>query len=189
MTKEICRCAWAKDPLEIVYHDTEWGVPVHDDNRLYEKITLEGAQAGLSWLTILKKREGYRKLFKQFDPRKVAKYTDKDVERLMQDASIIRNRLKIESTINNAHAVINIQKEFGSLDAYLWQFVDGKPIVNRWKTMKDIPPQTALSKTISKDMLKRGFRFVGPTTCYAMMQGIGMVNDHVVSCFRFHALS
>lgn len=184
MTKEICRCAWAKDPLEIAYHDTEWGVPVHDDRRLFEKITLEGAQAGLSWLTILKKREGYRKAFKQFDPRKVARFTDKDVERLMLDASIIRNRLKITSTINNAQTVLKIQKDFGSLDAYLWQFVDGKPIIKKWKTMQDIPPQTPLSKAISKDMLKRGFRFVGPTTCYAMMQGIGMVNDHVVSCFK-----
>jgi DNA-3-methyladenine glycosylase I len=184
MSKEVCRCGWAKDPLEVVYHDTEWGVPVHDDNRLYEKITLEGAQAGLSWLTILKKREGYRKLFKQFDPRKVSKFTPEDVERLMQDASIIRNRLKIESTINNAKAVLNIQKQFGSLDAYLWQFVEGKPIINHWKTMSDIPPQTALSKAMSKDMLKRGFRFVGPTTMYALMQGVGMVNDHVVTCFR-----
>jgi DNA-3-methyladenine glycosylase I len=184
MTKPVCRCAWANEPLMIAYHDTEWGVPVHDDVRLFEKITLEGAQAGLSWLTILKKREGYRKAFKQFDPRKVAKFTDKDVERLMLDSSIIRNRLKITSTINNAQTVLKIQKEFGSLDAYLWQFVEGKPIVNKWKTMSDIPPQTPLSKAISKDMLKRGFRFVGPTTMYAMMQGVGMVNDHVVSCFR-----
>ncbi|HCD30984.1 MAG TPA: DNA-3-methyladenine glycosylase I [Phycisphaerales bacterium] len=184
MTTPICRCVWAKDPLEIVYHDTEWGVPVHDDNRLYEKITLEGAQAGLSWLTILKKREGYRKLFKQFDPRKVSKFTAKDVERLMLDPSIVRNRLKVESTINNAKAVLKIQKEFGSLDTYLWQFVDGKTIVNHYKTMKDLPAQTPLSKTMSKDMLKRGFRFVGPTTMYALMQSVGMVNDHVVTCFR-----
>ena len=189
MNKDTCRCVWAKDPLEIVYHDTEWGVPVHDDQRLYEKITLEGAQAGLSWLTILKKREGYRKLFKQFDPKKVAKFTAKDVERLMQDASIIRNRLKIESTINNAKAVLNIQKEFGSLDAYMWQFVEGKPIINHHKTMKDIPAQSPISKAMSKDMLKRGFRFVGPTTMYALMQSVGMVNDHVVTCFRHAEVS
>ena len=189
MTKSVCRCAWVKDPLEIVYHDTEWGVPVHDDQRLFEKITLEGAQAGLSWLTILKKREGYRKLFKLFDPRKVSKFTAKDVQRLMLDVSIIRNRLKIESAINNAKTVLKIQKEFGSLDAYLWQFVDGKPIINHWQTMSDIPSHTPLSKSMSKDMLKRGFRFVGPTTMYALMQGVGMVNDHVVSCFRYRELS
>ena len=179
------RCGWAKGELDIIYHDEQWGVPVHDDDLLFEMLTLEGAQAGLSWSTILKKREGYQKLFKGFDPVKVARMGKRDVERLMGDASIVRNRLKIESTISNAKALLKLQEAEGSFDDWLWGYVDGKTIVNGFKTMKELPAETALSKQISKDLKKRGFRFVGPTIVYAFMQAMGMVNDHLVSCFRY----
>jgi DNA-3-methyladenine glycosylase I len=183
------RCAWARGDLDIVYHDTEWGVPVHDDVVLFEFITLEGAQAGLSWSTILKKREAYRKAFAGFDPVKVARFTPARVERLMQDAGIVRNRLKIESTITNAKAFLAVEKEFGSFDAYLWRFVGGRPLVNARQGMGDVPPRTAESDALSKDLLKRDFRFVGSTICYAFMQAVGMVNDHATTCFRYRALA
>ncbi len=176
------RCAWAKGEADIVYHDTEWGVPNRDEHHLFEMLTLEGAQAGLSWSTILNKREGYRKLFKKFDPKKVAKFTQDDIERLMLDASIVRNRLKIESTVNNAKTILELYKQKTTFSELMWSYVDDTPIVNRFKTMSDLPAQTELSKFISKDLKKRGFRFVGPTVIYAMMQACGMVNDHVVGC-------
>ena len=185
MTK---RCGWAgEDPLMIAYHDEEWGVPSHDDVHLFEMLTLEGAQAGLSWATILKKREGYREAFAGFDAARVARFTPAKVEKLLTNPAIVRNRLKVESTVNNAKMVLKVQKEFGSLDAYLWSFVDHEPIVNRFKAMKDLPAQTDVSKAMSKAMLKRGFRFVGPTVCYAFMQAVGMTNDHVTDCFRHKA--
>lgn len=175
-------CPWAAgSPAMIAYHDNEWGVPSHEDRHLFEMLTLEGAQAGLSWSTILNKRAGYRKAFKGFDPKKVARFTTADVRRLMADPGIVRNRLKIESTINNASAVLAVQKEFGSLDRYIWSFVDG-PVQNRFRSTKDLPSETELSKRISKDMKKRGFRFVGPTVIYAFMQAVGIVNDHLVTC-------
>ncbi|MSO38337.1 MAG: DNA-3-methyladenine glycosylase I [Acidimicrobiia bacterium] len=173
----------------IAYHDDEWGVPVHDDRRLFEKITLEGAQAGLSWSTILNKRDGYRAAFAAFDPAKVARFTDARVARLMADPSIVRNRMKIESTVTNAAAVLRVQREEGSLDAYMWGWVDGVPVVNRWKRLADVPAQNPLSKAISVDMKRRGFRFVGPTTIYSMMQAVGMVNDHIVNCPRHAELT
>jgi DNA-3-methyladenine glycosylase I len=183
------RCTWAgTDPRMIAYHDDEWGVPQHDDRTLYEKITLEGAQAGLSWSTILNKREGYRKAFANFDPVKVARFTPAKVERLMQDPSIVRNRMKIESAIDNAKAVRAVQKEFGSLDAYLWSFVDGTTLQNEHATLGALPVATDVSKAMSKDMKRRGFRFVGPTTMYALMQAMGMVNDHTVDCYRWKQL-
>jgi len=186
----VVRCSWAgNDPLMVAYHDDEWGVPVHDDRRLYEKITLEGAQSGLSWRTILAKREGYRAAFAGFDPAKVARFTPARVERLLQDPGIVRNRMKVESTIDNARAVLRLQRDEGSLDAYLWGWVDGTPIVHRRKGLGDIPAQTDLSKAISKDLKRRGFRFVGPTTVYAMMQSVGLVNDHTVDCFRHTQLA
>ncbi len=179
------RCPWpGEDPLYIRYHDEEWGVPVHDDRKLFEFLTLEGAQAGLSWITVLRKRENYRKAFAGFDPKKVARFTAKDVARLMQDAGIVRNRLKIESTISNAKAFLKIQEEFGSFDAYSWQFVGGKPIRNRRESLKSLPARTEISDAFSKDMKKRGFRFVGSTILYAHMQAVGMVDDHLVDCFR-----
>ncbi|MBL1218097.1 MAG: DNA-3-methyladenine glycosylase I [Planctomycetes bacterium] len=182
---DTTRCAWAKQPEMIEYHDTEWGVPVHgDDHRLFEKITLEGAQAGLSWLTILRKREGYRKAFADFDPAKVARFTPAKVEKLLQNPEIIRNRLKVESTVNNAKAVLRVQKEFGSLDEFVWGLVGNKTTVNRFRTLSELPAKTDVSTVMSKALLKQGFRFVGPTICYAFMQGIGMVNDHVTTCFR-----
>lgn len=182
----VKRCSWADDStLAIEYHDQEWGVPVHDDKRLFEFLTLEGAQAGLSWITILKKRNGYRRAFANFNPAKVSRYSDHKIQKLMNDSSIVRNRLKIESTVNNASRVQEVQREFGSFDRYIWQFVDGKPIQNRWRSMKFVPAETELSKQVSKDLKKRGFRFVGPTICYAFMQAIGMVNDHQTSCFRY----
>ena len=187
--EEPQRCAWARGDLDIVYHDTEWGVPVHDDVVLFEFITLEGAQAGLSWSTILKKREAYRKAFAGFDPVKVARFTPARVERLMQDAGIVRNRLKIESTITNAKAFLAVQKEFGSFDAYLWRFVGGRPLVNARQGLGDVPARTAESDALSKDLLKRGFRFVGSTICYAFMQAVGMVTDHATTCFRYRALA
>jgi len=173
------RCGWAETPLGIAYHDAEWGVPVHDDRVLFEFIILEGAQAGLSWETILKKREGYRRTFHGFDPVKVSRM--KNLSRLMQDEGIVRNRLKIESTITNARAFLAVQKEFGSFDAYVWRFVGGKPIVRR---SGRIPARTAESDALSKDLLKRGFKFVGSTICYAFMQAVGMADDHVKACFR-----
>ena len=180
------RCTWCgSDPLYVAYHDKEWGLPIHDDQLLFEFLILEGAQAGLSWLTILKKRENYRKAFDAFNPKVVANYTEDDINRLMADAGIVRNRLKIESAIKNAQGVLKIQAEFGSFDAYLWKYVDGRPLQNKWKTLEDIPVQTQISETMSKDLKKRGFNFVGPTICYAFMQAIGMVNDHTTDCFKY----
>jgi len=180
------RCTWAgHDPLYIKYHDEEWAVPVHDDTKLFEFIVLESAQAGLSWITILKKRDGYRKAFNNFDVIKVAKMNKKDVERLMKDDSIVRNRLKIEATIQNAKVFIAIQKEFGSFSDYMWSWVNNQPIENYFKESTEIPSQTELSKKISKDLKKRGMKFFGPTICYAHMQATGLVNDHVADCFRY----
>ena len=181
------RCEWPKNDLAIRYHDEEWGVPLHDDRRLFEFLVLEGAQAGLSWDTILRKRENYRKAFDGFDVNKVARYTDKKIEKLLQEVGIIRNRLKITSTISNARAFLKVQDEFGSFDKYIWSFVDGKPIVNKWKETSQIPATSPESDAISKDMKKRGFNFVGSTIMYAHMQATGMVNDHLVSCFRYKA--
>ena len=182
----VIRCEWASgsDELMLAYHDEEWGVPSHDDVRLFEMLTLEGAQAGLSWSTILRKREGYRQAFAGFDPAVVARFNTKDVERLLADPGIVRNRLKVESTVNNAARVLDVQDELGSLDAYLWGFVDGEPIVNRWRLMSEIPAETELSAAVSKDLKRRGFRFVGPTGIYAFMQSVGMVDDHTIDCFR-----
>ena len=180
------RCAWAgTDPLYIKYHDEEWGVPLHDDRRLFEMLILEGAQAGLSWITILRKRPAYRKAFDNFDPAKVARYDAKKKRALLADAGIVRNRLKIDAAVSNAQAFLAVRKEFGSFDKYIWQFVGGKPIVNRWKSPKGVPPRTAESDAMSKDLLTRGFKFVGSTICYAFMQAVGMVNDHQVDCFRY----
>jgi DNA-3-methyladenine glycosylase I len=173
----------------IAYHDLEWGVPVHDDQRLFEMVTLEGAQAGLSWSTVLKKRERYRQVFCGFDPRRVARFGSARVERLLLDPGIIRHRLKVESTISNARAVLAVQREVGSFAEYLWGFVDHRPMVNRWGRLKDLPGHTPASARMSRELGKRGFRFVGPTTCYAFMQAVGMVNDHTVDCFRHRALS
>lgn len=180
------RCAWCgSDPLYVAYHDEEWGVPVHDDRRLFEFLVLEGAQAGLSWLTVLKKRENYRKAFHGFDCERIARYAPEDVVRLLTDAGIIRNRLKIESAIKNALGVLGIREEFGSLDAFLWRYVDGVPRRNAWRRLGDIPAQTPESVRMSSDLKKRGFNFVGPTVCYAFMQAVGMVNDHTTDCFRY----
>ncbi len=187
MRKEMTRtrCDWSvSHPLLEQYHDEEWGVPIHDERHWFEKLILDTAQAGLSWLTILKKREGYRKAFHNFEPERVARYNERDFERLMNDASIIRNRQKIRSHMNNAKAFLKIQKEFGSFDRYLWDFVGGKPIVNRWRSMKELPARTELSEQLSKDMKKHGFQFVGSTVVYAFMQAGGLVNDHTVDCFR-----
>jgi len=180
------RCQWVPldNPLYVKYHDEEWGVPVHDDRLLFEFLILEGMQAGLSWLTILRKRENYRTAFDHFDPRRIALYNEKKIEELMQDSGIIRNRLKITAAVQNAKAFLDVQAEFGSFDTFIWQFVEGKPIVNQWKTQKDIPARTPLSDTISKELKKRGFKFVGSTIIYAHMQATGMVNDHTVDCFR-----
>lgn len=173
----------------VAYHDEEWGAPSHEDRHLFELLTLEGAQAGLSWVTILNKREGYHRVFADFDPETVARFTPKDIERVLGDPGIVRNRAKVESTVSNASRVLAVQQEFGSLDSYLWPFVDGKPIVNRWSTLSELPAETAESRVLSKDLKRRGFRFVGPTTCYAFMQAVGMVNDHVVGCFRYTDLA
>ena len=185
----VTRCEWARDSDELMldYHDEEWGVPSHDDRFLFELLTLEGAQAGLSWSTILNKREGYRRAFAGFDPAAVARFGPKDVERLLEDPGIVRNRLKIESAVNNAARVLDVQEDLGSLDAYFWAFVDGRPVVNEFRTMAEIPAETDLSKTISKDLKRRGFRFVGPTSVYAFMQSAGLVVDHTVDCFRYRA--
>ncbi len=183
------RCEWAnKSELEQSYHDEEWGVPVHDDRGLLEFLILEGAQAGLSWSTILRKREGYRKAFDNFDARKISQYSKADVSRLLANSEIIRNKLKIEATIANARAFLGVQIEFGSFDRYIWQFVNGRPIQNSWEKMTDIPSISAESEAMSKDLQKRGFKFVGTTICYAFMQAVGMVNDHIVSCFRYKEL-
>jgi DNA-3-methyladenine glycosylase I len=182
---ERTRCGWSTtDPLYIDYHDTEWGVPLHDDRKLFEFLVLEGAQAGLSWLTILKRRPGYRKAFDRFDPRKVARYGPAEVRRLLADRGIIRNRLKVLSAVNNARAFMNVQDEFGSFDRYIWKFVGGKPIVNRFRSLSEIPAKTPLAERLSRDLRARGFTFVGPTIVYAHMQATGMVNDHLVGCFR-----
>ncbi|HTS67136.1 MAG TPA: DNA-3-methyladenine glycosylase I [Candidatus Acidoferrales bacterium] len=182
------RCAWAKGELYEQYHDTEWGVPVHDDRLLFEFLVLEGAQAGLSWSTILNKRENYRKAFGGFDPRKVARYDERKIAALLENPGIVRNRLKVRAAVTNAKAFLAVQKEFGSFDAYIWRFVGGKPIQNRWQTLKDLPPRTEVSDAMSKDLIKRGFTFVGSTICYAHMQATGMVNDHLVTCFRHKEL-
>ena len=180
------RCDWCgEDSLYIDYHDTEWGVPVYDDLKLFEFLILEGMQAGLSWLTVLKKRENFRKAFSGFDPKKIVRFSESKVERLMQDAGIIRNQLKILSVINNAKAYLRLQKEEGSFSEYLWQFVGGRPIKNAWKTLEAVPVNTKASDTMSKNLKKRGFKFVGTTICYAHMQATGMVNDHLVGCFRY----
>jgi DNA-3-methyladenine glycosylase I len=183
----VRRCAWAPvgNPRYLAYHDQEWGVPVHDDVRLFEMLTLEGAQAGLSWSTILNKREGYRRAFAGFDPTTVASFRARRVERLMADPSIVRNRLKIESTIANAQATLRVQEDVGSLDDFLWSFVDGSPKVNRFRRLGEIPAETPESRAMSKELKRQGFRFVGPTVCYAFMQACGLVNDHVASCFRW----
>ncbi len=183
------RCAWpGSDPLYLAYHDREWGVPVHNDRLLFEFLTLEGAQAGLSWITILRKRETYRKAFAGFDPEAVARFDRSKVARLLANDGIVRNRLKVESAITNARAFLKIQEEFGSFDAYQWRFVGGRPIRNAWKRMGDIPASTPVSDALSRDLKKRGFRFVGSTICYAHMQAVGMVNDHTVGCFRWREL-
>jgi DNA-3-methyladenine glycosylase I len=181
----LTRCSWARTPLGIAYHDAEWGVPVHDDRILFEFLTLEGAQAGLSWETILKKRDAYRDAFLDFDPVRVARFTPARVERLLQNAGIVRNRLKIESTVRNAKAFLAVQREFGSFDAYVWGFVKGAPRDNRWCALEVIPARTAESDALSRDLLRRGFKFVGSTICYAFMQAVGLVNDHTTDCFRY----
>lgn len=184
MKKDIPRCAWVtEDPDYQKYHDTEWGRPVHDDRLLFEFLILEGAQAGLSWLTILKRREGYQKAFANFDPQKVARFSDATIEKLMLNEGIIRNRLKITSTVQNAKAFLKIQKEFGSFDFYLWSFVNHKPIKNKWKTLSELPAKTELSDRLSKDLKKRGFNFVGSTICYAFLQAVGVIDDHTQDCF------
>jgi DNA-3-methyladenine glycosylase I len=188
-TSPMNRCSWPQNDLAIRYHDEEWGVPLHDDRALFEFLILEGAQAGLSWDTILKKRENYREAFDNFDADRIARYTEKRVEKLMGNAGIVRNRLKITGAIESAKACLAVRAEFGSLDTYLWRFVDGKPVVGRWKTMREITPTTAISDAMSKDLKKRGFRFVGSTICYAFMQATGMVNDHTVDCFRYRQLA
>ena len=182
------RCSWCTDdPLCIQYHDEEWGVPCHDDQKLFEFLILEGAQAGLNWMTILKRREGYRKAFASFDVKKVAAFTEDDIERLLQDEGIIRNRLKVNSAVTNARAFIKVQKEFGSFDEYIWSFVGDEPIRNQWQSMSDVPVTTAESDAMSKDLKKRGFKFVGSTICYAYMQAMGMVDDHLVSCLSYQS--
>jgi DNA-3-methyladenine glycosylase I len=184
-TKGKTRCGWAgEDATYVEYHDTEWGVPVYDEQRLFEFLVLEGAQAGLSWITILRKRDAYRKAFANFDPEKVARFNEKKAEALMQDAGIVRNRLKIESAIKNARAFLKLQEELGSFSDYQWRFVDGKPLQNRYASLKEIPPRTPISDAFSKDLKKRGFNFVGSTIMYAHMQAVGMVNDHIDACFR-----
>ena len=184
------RCEWAnKTELEKLYHDNEWGVPIHDDRTLFEFLILEGAQAGLSWSTILRKREGYRKAFRNFDALKISQYSNDDVARLLANPEIIRNRLKINAIITNARIFLKVQKEFGSFDRYIWQFVNGKPIQNTWKKLSEIPSSSSESNAMSVDLKKRGFKFVGTTICYAFMQAVGMVNDHIVSCFRHEQIT
>lgn len=181
----VIRCHWAKNALNIPYHDEEWGVPLYDDRKLFELLILEGAQAGLSWDTVLQKRARYREVFDRFDPQKVARYDGRKVRTLLRDPGIIRNRLKIDAAIGNARAFLQLQEEFGSFDVYIWRFIGGQPKQNAWKSLKHVPAKTAESDVMSRDLKKRGFRFVGSTICYAFMQAAGMVNDHVVSCFRY----
>ncbi len=189
-SENITRCAWAAgDAFLIAYHDHEWGVPLHDDRALFEFLVLEGAQAGLSWLTILKKRPAYRVAFDQFDPQTVARYSEVKIAELLANAAIVRNRLKIRSAVQNAQAFLAVQDEFGSFDTYIWQFVNGRPLVNDWTGMEYVPARTAQSDAMSKDLIKRGFTFVGSTICYAFMQAVGLVNDHLVDCFRRQELS
>ena len=189
MTPPNPRCPWANSSdLYIAYHDDEWGVPVHDDRRFFEFLILEGAQAGLSWSTILNKRNAYREAFDRFDPERVARFDDRRIERLMANAGIVRNRLKIESAVANARAFLSVQREYGTFDRYVWEFVDGKPVVNRHRTLSTVPARTAQSEALSKDLAKRGFRFVGPTIMYAFMQATGLVNDHLVKCPRWVAV-
>jgi DNA-3-methyladenine glycosylase I len=183
------RCHWAQGPWNIPYHDTEWGVPVHDDRTHFEFLVLEGAQAGLSWLTILKKRDGYRHLFADFEPAKVARFTPQRIEKILLDPGIIRNRAKVEATVRNARAFLAVQEEFGSFDAYMWSYVGGKPKVNKWRRIEQLPATTPISEALSADLRKRDFRFVGPTVCYSHLQAAGLVNDHVVSCFRYAELT
>ncbi len=184
------RCVWpGNDPLYCTYHDSEWGVPVHDDQKLFEFLILEGAQAGLSWITILRKRENYREAFDEFDVDRVARYDASKIESLLQDAGIVRNRLKVMATVNNAQIFLDVQKEFDSFDAFIWRFVDGRPKQNKWRNMGEIPATTPESDAMSKELKRRGFKFVGSTICYALMQAIGMVNDHTVNCFRYKELS
>jgi DNA-3-methyladenine glycosylase I len=179
------RCAWARDYLSIAYHDREWGVPVHDDRLLFEFLILEGAQAGLSWITILKKRENYRRAFDDFDAHKVARYDARKIRNLLADPGIVRNRLKVAAAVRNAKAFLAVQKEFGSFDRYIWSFVGGRPLLNRRKSLKEVPARTPESDAMSKDLIKRGFKFVGSTICYAFMQAVGLVNDHTTDCFRY----
>jgi DNA-3-methyladenine glycosylase I len=186
----VNRCAWTgTDPLFVAYHDQEWGVPTFDDRTLFEFLILEGAQAGLSWSTILRKRENYRLAFDQFDPVKVAGYNEQKISELLQNPGIVRNRLKVQAAVSNAQACLRIREEFGDLSAYLWQFVGGLPRINAWRSLEEIPAETEESRRMSKDLTQRGFRFVGPTICYAFMQAVGMVNDHTVDCFRYSELS
>jgi len=186
----LARCDWAgTDPLYVAYHDREWGVPVHDDRILFEFLVLEGAQAGLSWITILRKRDNYRRAFAGFDPGKVARFNKRQINALLKDPGIVRNRLKVESTIDNAKRFLSIQEEFGSFDQFVWGFVDGRPVQNKWRRMRQVPASTPLSDALSKDLKERGFRFVGSTICYAFMQAVGMVNDHLVSCHRYSSVS
>ena len=181
------RCEWAgTDPIYIAYHDTEWGVPLHEDRKLFEFLILDGAQAGLSWITILKKRQNYRQAFDQFDPQKIARYDTRKIKQLLSNPGIIRNKLKVEAAVLNARAFLKIQKEFGSFDAYIWQFVGGRTRKNRWKKISEIPAYSDESKAMSNDLKKRGFKFVGPTICYAFMQAAGLVNDHTLDCFRYN---
>jgi DNA-3-methyladenine glycosylase I len=189
MKPELTRCPWPTEEMMIRYHDAEWGVPVHDDRLLFEYLILEGAQAGLSWSTVLKKRENYRTAFDNFEAEKIARYGEKKIAALLGNAGIIRNRLKIRATIQNAKSFLKVREEFGGFDAYLWRFVDGQPVINRRRSMKEVPARTEVSDAMSKDLLKRGFKFVGSTICYAHMQAVGMVNDHLVTCFRHKQLS
>lgn len=185
----ITRCGWCgNDPLYVAYHDTEWGVPIHDDRLLFEFLMLEGAQAGLSWFTILKKRDNYRRAFDNFDCERIVNYTRRDLDRLHADPGIVRNRLKIESAVKNARGVLAIREEFGSLDAFFWRYVEGVPRQNAWKNLRDVPAQTKLSDQLSKDLKKRGCNFVGSTICYAFMQAVGMVNDHLIDCHRYREI-
>jgi DNA-3-methyladenine glycosylase I len=191
MRMSVKRCEWAEgsSAAMLAYHDEEWGVPSHDDRHLFELLTLEGAQAGLSWSTILNKRDGYRRAFAGFDPKEVARFGPDDVARLLDDPGIVRNRLKVESAVTNAGRILDLQQEFGSFDSYLWGFVGGKPTVREWRELSDVPAETDDSRELSRDLKRRGFRFVGPTVCYAFMQATGMVNDHTIDCFRFQELT
>lgn len=183
------RCSWAgTNPLYVAYHDREWGKPVHRDRKLFEMLTLEGAQAGLSWLTILKKRDHYRKVFDGFDPQEVARFDRRKISRLLRDPGIVRNRAKVESTVGNARVLLSIREEFRTFNRFCWQFVDGKPMINRWKSVRNVPAQTERSVAFSRELLRRGMKFVGPTICYAFMQATGMVNDHTLDCFRYEEL-